>query len=264
MYTIGQDIEFFTLNKKDNSLVPAWALPLRKFNEELNLNTKIVVDNVACELNDVRPYTQATFRTEFFNNFNKIREFLDEKGLTVVIVKDHIDVAAWAEHPNAQVFGCDPFYCYYDPYKSPVSYSVEQFSTLRTIGGHIHIQTNNTAVVPLLDATALMFQILSLPFESKRGSKYGQAGAYRARNVDGCNVIEYRSLSPWWAGRPIVFTPILDKVLELLNDPDIVKLFLTESLPKISEMIQLATREEDKTLASRVLAHMGAYDVYFG
>lgn len=99
-------------------------------------------------------------------------------------------------HPNAIVFGCEPDYDAWKMIENKKPHCDDE--SLRTAGGHIHVDTsrNMVEVVRNMDAfLGVPSVILDNSEESIRRRKlYGKAGAMRPKPYG----LEYRTLSNFW------------------------------------------------------------------
>lgn len=106
--------------------------------------------------------------------------------------------------------GCDPDYHYDSPDPRNAPGRVKS-STVRELGGHLHI---DTAMPPDLAAYTLATQVLP-EFHTKdlSGSWYRTPGTYRPKPYG----LEYRSLGASWAVQPTVAREIFGRVAPLSN-----------------------------------------------
>lgn len=211
-FTIGCDPEFFLKDKTSGKLISAIPHIVGTKYEPLNLpkGGNIQRDNVAVEI----ATDPATGSTDFVN---RIRDTLSEaikvlpKDTEIVpLPSAHFDKDQ-LEHPEAQIFGCDPDYDAWEVTVNDAPCAID--NTFRSCGAHIHVGTdgkdNNAFLLDPMEKIKTvrvmdcMHGIISTVLDySKeaidRRKLYGKPGAHRYKDYG----IEYRVLSNYWLKSP--------------------------------------------------------------
>lgn len=202
---IGSDPELFLVNNLDQ-VEPAsnYIIGNKEFPEPItDQGHAIQYDNVMVEYNIPPCQTKEDWVREHNFVLNYIKETIaDPESLKIVIEASRDITPEVAEHPIAQVFGCDPDFNAWSNDKNSVS---RDYPLLRTCGGHIHLGSkdivNEEVCKKLIQAMDLYLSIplVLLEPDSMRKRMYGKAGAYRYKQLkNGIGIAEYRSASNFW------------------------------------------------------------------
>ena len=152
-------------------------------------------DNVLAEFN-IDP---AHSEEEFIVNINEVLTALQGRigeGREIVVQSSHTFTKKELDHPQAQVFGCDPDF---NAWTKSINPPPPQGGLLRTAGGHVHVgypdpvSNKSYALVRLCDYLLGLPSVI-LDTDHTRREMYGAAGACRVK-VYG---FEYRTLSNFW------------------------------------------------------------------
>lgn len=272
-FTFGSDPEVLLVDK--NTQLPISAirlLPEHGKSNKLQIpdGQQMFYDNVLLEFN-VKP--ASTF-TEFEENLSQCLSFAD-KFLRVKDVKLMIQASASfpeseCEHPEANVFGCDPEYNIYKRTPEGLIMRIEPpvvTTTFRTCGGHIHVGHpfatmdkkkggDPPLVVKLMDAfvgnTALLLD--KDPTSQARRKLYGGAGTHRVASYG----LEYRTLSNFWLVSPrlvkIMFQ-LTRQVIELaISKPDVIDHIITPT--ELQEIINTGNVDDAEILYDKISSNL--------
>ena len=150
-------------------------------------------DNVACEFN-IPPCESANDFIEAINfSLDYLKEKVKEQGLSLSITASAGFDAEELNHPKAREFGCEPDYNAWTKRINPRPHARNK--TLRSAGGHIHIETELEPfhVAKCFDLVVVI-PSLSLDDDIQRRDLYGKAGSCRIKSYG----VECRSLSNFW------------------------------------------------------------------
>ena len=180
-------------------------------------------DNVLAEVNIKSSNNKKGVLKNFGDCFNRLTKLVGNN--TVVPQASHTYDIAECQHPDAQLFGCEPEFCIYlkdengriqrmDP---PI---IDPQNPFRTGGGHIHIgheiclpwdAGKPVDVVQMLDVFVGVPSVCMDhdPTSAARRQLYGGAGTHRIKQEYG---LEYRSLSNFWLASPVLVSIVFDLV----------------------------------------------------
>jgi len=152
-------------------------------------------DNVSVEFNtpptnDVREFVKA-----INYNLDYIKKRADEMGLVVVHNPSaHFDDDQ-LQTREAQTFGCEPDFNAWN-YGAPNPRPRTEDASLRSAGGHIHIEAPELDKLELVQAMDLFVGAPMVAFDkdTERRKLYGKAGAFRPKSYG----VEYRTASNAW------------------------------------------------------------------
>lgn len=155
-------------------------------------------DNVMAEINTPPADSEDAFVEAVLSTYHALEAHLAPKGLSPIIqsavhfTKEEL----MAGGKQAMEFGCTPDF---SPYGGSTNKVPNSRTTLRTAGGHIHVNHKTALDKPQKTAIAMdLFlgvpSILMDKAGSERRIMYGRAGAYRPKSYG----IEYRVLSNFW------------------------------------------------------------------
>ncbi len=232
--SLGCDPEFFIQDTKTLQHISAHDIVkgTKEKPHEIARKGFIQVDGLACEMNTI----PATNPKGFVQNINSILKQLRKHikknnkharlvmASTVVFDKDY-----FKDLPDhVKVLGCDVDY---DAYTGEIRTLIDNDTTARSAGGHLHIgwleDTDILAednlfnpehledccrVVKQLDA---IFWVLSnmWDFDTDRRKTYGEKGAFRPKTFG----VEYRTLSNQWLTSPLLMHWIFETVEHCVN-----------------------------------------------
>lgn len=196
-FRLGADPEIFLLDRATETLVSALgkiggnkAFPLQI--EHLPKGFTLQEDNVALEFG-IPP---ARTRAAFVRNIDTVVKAAQAKLPAITFSSLSCVKFPKSElmHPLAHEFGCEPDYCAWTKEKNDKPHAFDE--TLRSAGGHVHIETNldPNEVGKALDLFLAIPAILMDPLGKQRQQLYGKAGAIRYKPYG----LEYRVLSNFW------------------------------------------------------------------
>lgn len=151
-------------------------------------------DNVAVEYNITPANSAEEFVKSIQLGLDVLREMVSHQGLSLALVPSATFEADQLESDQAKHFGCEPDL---NAWSGKVNRKPKaKDASLRSAGGHVHVQTNAD---PLL-VGRWMDILMGSPFvlvdkDQRRRLLYGKAGAIRVKPYPG---IEYRVLSNHW------------------------------------------------------------------
>lgn len=152
-------------------------------------------DNVTVEFNTPPTNDPQEFVNAINYNLQWISNRAAELGLSVVFTpsaefdREQLNTAA------SQTFGCDPDFNAWD-FGSANPRPKSRNKSLRSAGGHIHIEAPELDKLELTKAMDLFVGVPMLEFDTdaRRRELYGKAGAFRPKSYG----IEYRTASNAW------------------------------------------------------------------
>jgi len=196
--TIGADPEFFLIDRKTKSPIPAIGLIGGTKSSPIMITDKghgLQEDNVMVEY--CIPPSQSLEEFIHHNNFmiNKVKSMIPD-NLEICIESSLRFDNSFLKHPQASEFGCDPDF---NIWKMSPNDSPNSSTDLRTSGGHIHIGLEDYSEEDLSNAIKSMDLFLGVPSivmdkDIERRKMYGKAGSFRVKDYG----FEYRTLSNFW------------------------------------------------------------------
>ncbi|RLD63281.1 MAG: hypothetical protein DRI84_09870 [Bacteroidetes bacterium] len=212
-FTIGCDPEFFLREKQSGKLIS--AIPHIKGTKTepqlLPQGGNIQHDNVAVEIATDPAKSMETFVQNIKLTLTEAVKILPTNTEIVAIPSANFDKKQ-LEHPEAEVFGCDPDYDAWEIRENEKPCSVD--NTFRSCGAHIHLGTDGKdenaflldfegklTTVKIMDC---VHGIISTVLDSgkkaiDRRKLYGKPGAHRPKEYG----VEYRVLSNYWLKSPV-------------------------------------------------------------
>ncbi len=194
-FRIGADPEAFLVNK-DGKYISSVGLIGGSKQSPLQLGDGFAIqeDNVAVEYNIPPCASAAEFVSAINVGLKHLRDRVSKYGLELKFSPSANFTPDQLDSYQAKVFGCEP-----DLNAWTMKFNKRPSTkdkSLRSCGGHIHIQTKAD---PFL-VGRWMDAIAGLPFvtidtDAKRRLLYGKAGAMRIKDYPG---MEYRTLSNKW------------------------------------------------------------------
>lgn len=224
-FSFGADPEFMIIdtNGKYRS-----AIGIVKGNKEnkvsLGNEHYAFYDNVLAEVNIKASHSKTETIKNFGDCFKRLANLIGNNFRILPQASHTYDIKE-CQHPDAQVFGCDPEFSIYNKDENGCLIRVEPpvstpDNTFRSGGGHIHVGHpvclpwdggNPIRVVELLDCYVGIAAVCMDhdPTSAARRKLYGGAGTHRLKLEYG---VEYRSLSNFWLVSPVLVNVIYDLV----------------------------------------------------
>ncbi len=213
MMTIGCDPEFFLMERKSGKLISAIPYVTGTKYEPMRLpkGGNIQRDNVAVEIATDPADSLEQFIGNIRNTLTEAVKTLPEDTEIIAAPSASFDPKE-LEHPEAQVFGCDPDYDAWELKVNEKPCAVD--NTFRSCGAHIHVGTDGNDENAFLLEFPGKFQtvkvmdcihgVISSVLDSNkeaidRRQLYGKPGAHRPKDYG----VEYRVLSNYWLKSPI-------------------------------------------------------------
>jgi len=212
-FTIGCDPEFFLRERESGKLIS--AIPhVAGTKEEPQLLPKggnIQRDNVAVEVATDPADSLEAFISNIGATLSEAVKILPTGCEIIAIPSANFDKDQ-LEHPEAQLFGCDPDYDAWDVRENDKPCAVD--NTFRSCGAHIHLGTDGQDenvflldfdgklnTVKVMDCVhAIISTVLDSGQEAiDRRQLYGKPGAHRPKEYG----VEYRVLSNYWLKSPV-------------------------------------------------------------
>lgn len=212
-FTIGCDPEFFLRERESGKLIS--AIPhVAGTKEEPQLLPKggnIQRDNVAVEVATDPADSLESFISNIGDTLSEAVKILPSGCEIIAIPSANFDKDQ-LEHPEAQMFGCDPDYDAWEVRENDKPCAVD--NTFRSCGAHIHVGTDGTDenaflldfdgklnTVKVMDCVhGVMSTVLDSGQEAiDRRQLYGKPGAHRPKEYG----VEYRVLSNYWLKSPV-------------------------------------------------------------
>lgn len=197
---IGADVEIFAEDGKGNFKSLCGLIGGTKEEPKQLIDSPlgfcVQEDNVSLEFNIPPCNNKDSFVASILHMVKKSSDILQKQGF--VISKKSSGQFSKLEllHPNALIFGCEPDYDAWKMIENKKPICDDE--SLRTAGGHIHVDTNRNMVEVVRNMDLFLgvpSVILDNSEESIRRRKlYGKAGAMRPKPYG----LEYRTLSNFW------------------------------------------------------------------
>lgn len=152
-------------------------------------------DNVSVEFNTPPTNDVEQFVDSINYNLDYIQKRASELGLTVVYSPSAQFADDQLNTKEAQTFGCEPdFNAWSGGMVNPRPRCKDK--SLRSAGGHIHIEAPELDKCELIKAMDLFVgcQMLTFDSDKRRRQLYGKAGAFRPKSYG----VEYRTASNAW------------------------------------------------------------------
>lgn len=215
--TIGADPEFFVIDKKAGSLVPA----CRKFGGEkrapmfLSPDGGFLEDGTTVEFNVTPSATLKETKKKIENLIlvflNKHDKYEIHKQSVAIFAKKELE-----EFPEAMQIGCSPDLFAYGLRVAP---SIEKFGPKRFAGGHIHLGIDpwpegleKDVVIKFMDLL-LVCTVAHRFCNPQRYPFYGHPGLYRETAYG----VEHRSPDNWWCN-PALEASIAEDTRKFIHD----------------------------------------------
>jgi len=212
-FTIGCDPEFFLREKQSGKLIS--AIPhIKGTKTEPQLLPKggnIQHDNVAVEIATDPAKSMEMFIQNIKMTLSEAVRTLPADTEIIAIPSANFDKDQ-LEHPEAQVFGCDPDYDAWEIRENEKPHAGD--NTFRSCGAHIHLGTDGKdensflldfegklTTVKIMDCVhGIISTVLDSGKEAiDRRKLYGKPGAHRPKEYG----VEYRVLSNYWLKSPV-------------------------------------------------------------
>jgi hypothetical protein len=223
IFTLGSDPEFMLVDSKGKYRSAIGVVHGTKENKvSLGNGHYAFYDNVLAEVNIKSANNKKDVIKNFGDCFKRLSKLVG--NLKVIPQASHTYDLDECQHPDSQVFGCEPEFCVYIKDENGMICRLEPpISTpgncFRSGGGHIHI--GHEVCLPWNGKTADVVKMLDLfigipsilidhdPTSAARRRLYGGAGTHRVKMEYG---LEYRSLSNFWLASPVLVSVIYDLV----------------------------------------------------
>lgn len=204
MFTIGADPEVF-LKKKNRPVSAEGIIKGNKDNPRYVNGYGLQEDNVLAEFSMPPAKDCKTFQEILQNGLKTLAEEIKDYGLELHIVPSEILDDEFLESYQANVGGCDPDYCAYNP-GAPNIPPDFYASKMRTAGGHVHVgweqpkkvsrSKKEKEIIRIVKNMDLFLGIPSVILDKdvRRKEFYGKAGCFRETKYG----LEYRVLSNFW------------------------------------------------------------------
>lgn len=187
---IGCDVEFAVV--KDGNLIPAGVLPCEgiKGKPQIISTGGVEIDGVSLELTMEPDSNSERFVKRLFQHIEVTQKFFDVK---LVPASNMFYTEKDLEVRFAGVLGCSFDYNVYTG-KQQAGKIVKDSPTMRTFGGHIHLECRERVnVVKWMDIFVGVFSTVHWN-DRERKRMYGKAGSFRPKPYG----IEYRVPSSMW------------------------------------------------------------------
>lgn len=190
---LGFDPEYFLVDKQGNFFSSVGTLEGTKEDPfPIGEGCYVQEDNVTAEFNippcenkdDVKKYIKYV-NNWFYNHYSP-------KEISIKIAASAYFDPSQLETPQACHFGCEPDF---NAYTKSVNRKPKGPPTLRSAGGHIHIETS-LDILEVVKAMDLFFSCPMIKYDKDvdRRKLYGKAGAFREKSYG----VEYRTPSNFW------------------------------------------------------------------
>lgn len=193
---VGSDPETF-LQSKTGEFISSVGLIGGSKDEPMPIGEGCSVqeDNVTVEFNTPPTNDVKEFVRVINYNLSWITKRAADLGLTVTHTPSAKFSKSQLASDAAQTFGCDPDFNAWN-YGTPNPRPRSKDKSLRSAGGHIHIEAPELDKLDLIKAMDLFVgaQMVTFDKDTQRRSLYGKAGAYRPKSYG----VEYRTASNAW------------------------------------------------------------------
>lgn len=199
MITIGTDVEFF-LGQNGQYVCAHGLVPGTKWQPHPVKDGAVQVDGVAAEVNTKPTYFYHQFRDNLATVLSELKSIVPTHDF---LQKTTVEIDITQTPDEALRLSCEPDF---DPYEEEMNVALDEGSTLRSAGGHIHIGGIFTddmgnieryqraiRLARLLDRYVGVYSLL-WDKDSHRRTTYGKAGNCRIKPYG----VEYRALSNAW------------------------------------------------------------------
>lgn len=276
-FTIGCDPEFFMRERITGKLIS--AIPFIKGTKDkpelLPRGGNLQRDNVAVEV----ATDPAGTVNQFVNNIScTLKEAVKRlpSGHEIVAIPSAYFNKDQLNHPEANVFGCDPDFDVWKMRENTKPYATDP--TFRSCGAHIHVGTDGTddnaflldwdrkmEFVKVMDCVhGVISTILDNSKEAiDRRQLYGKAGAHRHKPYG----VEYRVLSNYWLRSPITVTMIYhltQDALQICREQVAKKLIMSMGEDEVQTVINKGQQDVAfKMLEKHLLPILSQKSIYY-
>lgn len=192
---VGSDLEYAVRHMPTMSFVPAGVLPISgtKGNPEPLNHGGLEIDCCAVEITPNPGSDEDEFTSNILQLLSEVHKRFEPMQYQFIAKPSlHFPVQVLVNTPYAMTMGCSPDH---NAWTNEQNNSPDPETTLRTFGGHIHIEDGNRNTIMACDLLLGMWSVLDDLEGDERRQLYGKAGAFRRKSYG----VEYRVLSNWWA-----------------------------------------------------------------
>jgi len=186
---LGYDIEYAL--QMDGVFKPAGILPITgtKGNAEQLTHGGVELDGVAIEITPPPAETEDQFVDNVLQLIKEVRKKY-WRGRLLAVPSAHYIKEDLKSVKGAMEMGCMPDF---NAWTLDMNEPPDARTTLRTFGGHLHIEGGTPETIRACDLTLGMWSVLN-DHDTERKKMYGKAGCFRTKPYG----VEYRVLSNFW------------------------------------------------------------------